>query len=186
MRFFEATHKYPFDWETVSLASFRKYPNDKTPHVQHVEVLNQEIDPETGVLKTERLIMVKQNAPRLMMKLLGGSDSSYVLEYSEVDPRDKTLTMHSTNLTFSNLLTVGEKIVYKPDPEDTKNSTLFAQSAKLSADGVLSRFSSYIEETCLKRFHDNALVGKLGLEQVLHKILAEKRQERGGAGNMAA
>ncbi|KAJ1679788.1 Phospholipid metabolism protein [Spiromyces aspiralis] len=174
MRFFEATHKYPFEWEIVSLASFRKYPNDKTPHVQNVEVINQEVDPDTGVLKTERLIRVSQSAPRLVLKLLGGSESSYVLEYSEVDPKGKTLTMHSTNLTFSNLLKVGENVVYKPDLEDA-GATLFVQSACLSADGALSRFSSYVEESCLKRFRDNASIGKLGLEQVLHRILNERQ-----------
>ena len=184
MRFFEATHNYPFEWETVSLASFRKYPNDKTPHVQHVEVLNQDVDPVTGVLRTERLIMIKQGAPKLIVKLLGGSDHSYVLEYSEVDLKGKTLTMQSTNLTFSNLLTVGEKIVYKPDPANPKQ-TLFVQSVCLSADGALSRFSSYVEETCLKRFRDNASVGRLGLEQVLDKILSERKGATNKPGNMS-
>ncbi|KAI9505671.1 Phospholipid metabolism protein [Coemansia spiralis] len=173
MRLFEATHVFKHDWETVSLANWRKYPNDKTPHVRHVEILNQDVDPETGVLRTERLIMVQQNVPTLLKKLFGG-DASYVLEYSEVDPREKTLSMQSQNMTFSNLLSVGEHIVYKPDQENPKH-TLFTQSAQLKATNTLCRFANKVEDMCWNRFNDNAHVGKLGLEQVLSKINAERQ-----------
>ncbi|KAJ2365146.1 Phospholipid metabolism protein, partial [Coemansia sp. RSA 2611] len=117
MRLFEAAHVFKHDWETVSLANWRKYPNSKTPHVRHVEILNQDVDPSTGVLRTERLIMVQQNVPALVRRVFGG-DTSYVLEYSEVDPQQKTLVMQSQNLTFSNLLSVGERIEFRPDAQD--------------------------------------------------------------------
>ncbi|KAJ1905308.1 Phospholipid metabolism protein [Coemansia sp. IMI 209127] len=174
MRLFEATHVFKHDWETVSLANWRKYPNDKTPHVRHVEVLNQDVDPETGVLRTERLIMVKQNVPTLLRKLFGG-DASYVLEYSEVDPRQKSMMMQSQNMTFSNVLSVGEHILYKPDP-DNLDHTQFIQSAQLKASTALCRLANKVEDMCWNRFKDNAQIGKLGLEQVVSKILAERQE----------
>ncbi|PIA18990.1 protein MSF1 [Coemansia reversa NRRL 1564] len=173
MRLFEATHVFKHDWETVSLASWRKYPNENTPHVRHVEVLNQEVDPDTGVLRTERLIMVQQGVPVLLRKLFGG-DASYVLEYSEVDPRQRTLEMQSQNMTYSNLLSVGEHIVYKPHPEQPQHTT-FTQSAELKACGAMFRLATKIEDICWNRFNDNAHIGRLGLEQVLSKILAERQ-----------
>ncbi|KAJ1961355.1 Phospholipid metabolism protein [Dipsacomyces acuminosporus] len=173
MRLFEATHVFKYDWDTVSLANWRKYPNDKTPHVRHVEILNQDIDSETGILRTERLIMVRQNVPTLIRKLFGG-DTSYVLEYSEVDPKERTLAMQSQNMTYSNLLSVGEHIVYKPDPENPAH-TLFIQSAQLKASGAMYRFANRVEDFCFNRFTDNANIGKLGFEQVLSKILAERQ-----------
>ncbi|KAJ2000537.1 Phospholipid metabolism protein [Coemansia sp. RSA 2322] len=173
MRLFEATHIFKHDWATVSLANWRKYPNDQTPHVRHVETLHQDVDPETGILRTERLIMVRQNVPTLVRRLFGG-DTSYVLEYSEVDPRKQTMTMQSQNMTFSNLLSVGEYIAYTPDPENASH-TLFTQSAQLKASGALCRFANKIEDMCWNRFKDNAHVGKLGLEQVVSKILAERQ-----------
>lgn len=172
MRLFEATHVFQHDWATVTLANWRKYPNDKTPHVRHVEVLNQDVEPDTGILRTERLIMVRQNVPTLIKKLFGG-DTSYVLEYSEVDPHKQTLVMQSQNLTFSNLLSVGEHITYKPVEEDPEH-TLFIQSAQLKASGALYRLASKVEDMCWNRFKDNAHVGKQGLEQVLSKITAER------------
>ncbi|KAJ2500159.1 Phospholipid metabolism protein [Coemansia sp. RSA 1972] len=173
MRLFEAVHVFKYDWETVSLANWRKYPNEKTPHVRHVEVLNQEVDAETGVLRTERLIMVQQSVPALIRRLLGG-DASYVLEYSEVDPQNKTLVMQSQNLTYSNLLSVGEHIVFQPDAENPAH-TVFTQSAQLKASGAMFRLASKLEDISWNRFNDNAHIGKLGLEQVLSKILAERK-----------
>ncbi|KAJ2784509.1 Phospholipid metabolism protein [Coemansia interrupta] len=173
MRLFEASHVFKHDWATVSLANWRKYPNDKTPHVRHVEILNQEVDETTGVLRTERLIMVRQNVPALVRKIFGG-DTSYVLEYSEVDPAKQTLVMQSQNMTFSNLLSVGEHIVYKPDPENPAH-TIFTQSAQLKASTALYRFANKIEDMCWNRFQDNAHFGKLGLEQVVSVILAERQ-----------
>ncbi|KAJ2452629.1 Phospholipid metabolism protein [Coemansia sp. RSA 2336] len=173
MRLFEAAHVFKHDWETVSLANWRKYPNEQTPHVRHVEILNQEMDPETGVLRTERLIMVQQPVPALIRRVFGG-DASYVLEYSEVDPQKKTLVMQSQNMTYSNLLSVGEHIVFQPHAENPTH-TLFTQSAQLKASGALFRLANKIEDMCWNRFNDNAKVGKLGLEQVLSKILAERQ-----------
>ncbi|KAJ1940319.1 Phospholipid metabolism protein [Kickxella alabastrina] len=173
MRLFEATHVFKHDWATVSLANWRKYPNDKTPHVRHVEILNQDIDENTGILRTERLIMVTQNVPTLVRKIFGG-DTSYVLEYSEVDPAQQTMVMQSQNMTFSNLLSVGEHIVYKPDPEDPRH-TMFTQSAQVKASTALYRLANKVEDMCWNRFKDNAHVGKLGMEQVVSKILAERQ-----------
>ncbi|KAI7819752.1 hypothetical protein BX661DRAFT_147086 [Kickxella alabastrina] len=173
MRLFEATHVFKHDWETVSLANWRKYPNDKTPHVRHVEILNQDIDENTGILRTERLIMVTQNVPTLVRKIFGG-DTSYVLEYSEVDPAQQTMVMQSQNMTFSNLLSVGEHIVYKPDPENPRH-TMFTQSAQVKASTALYRLANKVEDMCWNRFKDNAHVGKLGMEQVVSKILAERQ-----------
>ncbi|KAJ2161423.1 Phospholipid metabolism protein [Coemansia sp. RSA 552] len=173
MRLFEAAHVFKYDWDMVSQAHWRKYPNEKTPHVRHVEILNQDVDPSTGVLRTERLIMVRQSVPLAVRKIFGG-DASYVLEYSEVDPEQKTLTIQSQNLTYSNLLSVGEHIVYRPHAEDRAH-TVFTQSAQLKASGALFRLATKIEDMCWARFHDNAQIGRLGLEQVLSKILAERQ-----------
>jgi hypothetical protein len=70
MKFFKTVHIFDYPWTLVSAAQWQKYPNDHCPHVQHVDVLNRTVDPETGILTTERLITVKQNVPRLILKVL--------------------------------------------------------------------------------------------------------------------
>lgn len=69
MKFFKTVHTFDYEWSLVSAAQWQKYPNDHCPHVQHVDVLNRTVDPNTGILTTERLITVKQNMPRLLLKV---------------------------------------------------------------------------------------------------------------------
>lgn len=118
MKFFKSTHEYSYEWNLVSAAQWQKYPNVDCPHVSHVDVLNRQLDPKTGVLTTERLITVNQNIPTIIKKILGSTSTQYVREISIIDPQTKTLTMRSINLTLCNLLSVEETIVYHEHPDD--------------------------------------------------------------------
>lgn len=69
MKFFEATHRFNHSWAEVTAANWMKYPNEQCPHVIAVDVLDRHVDPETGVLRTERLLTCNQNAPALVLKV---------------------------------------------------------------------------------------------------------------------
>ena len=69
MKFFQATHKFEHSWAQVTAANWMKYPNEQCPHVIAVDILDRHIDPETGVLRTERLLTCNQNAPALVLKV---------------------------------------------------------------------------------------------------------------------
>lgn len=69
MRFLKTIHTFDYEWNLVSAAQWQKYPNDLCPHVQCVDVLDRTVDPETGILTTERLLTLKQNVPRLILKV---------------------------------------------------------------------------------------------------------------------
>ena len=66
MKLFERSVFVPHPWSFVSFASWRKYPNDKSPQVLHVDILSRSVCPETGILRTERLITCKQNLPSIV------------------------------------------------------------------------------------------------------------------------
>ncbi|KAG0048246.1 hypothetical protein BGZ83_006775 [Gryganskiella cystojenkinii] len=173
MKFFEATHHFNHSWAQVTAANWMKYPNEQCPHVIAVDVLDRHVDPETGVLHTERLLTCNQNAPALVLKFLGGSTLSYVRETSELDPKTQKLTMKTQNLSMCNVLKINETVTYSSNPQD-ELSTVFRQEAKITAGSALSRFSSYIEDFCLTRFRDNAAVGRAGFELVLEKLQAAR------------
>lgn len=78
MKLFQSKHEFQYEWSLVSAANWQKYPNEHCPHVQHVDVLNRTLDPETGILTTERLITVDQNVPALIMKV-SQSPKLYIL-----------------------------------------------------------------------------------------------------------
>lgn len=58
------TQLIEYNFHQVASVLFRKYPNPYATHVVSVDVISRSIDPETGVLRTERLIGVRQPAPR--------------------------------------------------------------------------------------------------------------------------
>ncbi|KAF9155008.1 hypothetical protein BG015_011338 [Linnemannia schmuckeri] len=175
MKFFQTTHKFEHDWAQVTAGNWMKYPNEQCPHVIAVDVLDRHVDPETGVLRTERLLTCNQNAPALVLKFLGGSTLSYVRETSELDPKTKRLTMKTQNLSMCNVLTINETVTYTVNPTDA-STTMFKQEAEIVAGPSLSRFSSYIEDFCLTRFRDNAAVGRKGFETVLEKLKVARQE----------
>ncbi|RPB28526.1 MSF1-domain-containing protein [Terfezia boudieri ATCC MYA-4762] len=168
MKVFESNCTFNYSWEDVSLANWRKYCawNTKSTHVIAVDTLSRSVDPETGILITERLITCKQAAPR-WLKAIFGTEESYVREISYVDPVAKTVTMKSMNLTLNNLLNVQETVQYVPDPECPAKRTLFKQDAKITAYGAFTRLRNAIEDFSVDRFHQNAIKGREGFEAVL-------------------
>lgn len=102
---------------------------------------------------------------------MGATEDSYVREVSEVHYKDQTLTLLSTNLTFSNIMSVQETVRYLPHPSSPTNKTLFKQDAKITAYGALSRWANaMMEDFTIDRFKQNAARGKLGFESVLANI----------------
>ncbi|KAI9883932.1 MAG: Nuclear envelope morphology protein 1 [Watsoniomyces obsoletus] len=185
MKVFESTCTFNYPWDEVSTANWRKYCpwNDKSTHVVAVDTLSRTVDPDTGILRTERLITCRQSAPRWICTLLGGSDCvSHVHETSFVDPVNKKVTMASTNLTWSNALSVQETVIYQPSPTHPETKTLFQQDAKITAlCGGWQKVKNGIEEFTVDRFGQNARRGKEGFEHVLEmsrRVFGEERNER--------
>lgn len=56
-------------WSHVVIGMWRKYPNPKCSHVVSVDVVDRSIDPETGIIRTERILGCKQKAPRWIVKV---------------------------------------------------------------------------------------------------------------------
>lgn len=114
-----------------------------------------------------------------MKKFLGAEDVSHVFEVSYVDARAKKVTMCSQNLTWSNLISVQEKVVYRPSR--IIGCTTFEQSAKIIAlCGGWQKVKNTIEEYTVERFRQNAAKGREGFERVLaisREAFAEQREQ---------
>ena len=142
-----------------------------------MDTLNREVDPKTGVLRTERLITCKQNVPAWILRFTGGDGISYVREVSEVDPKAKTVVLKSVNLTCANLLRVNETCSYTPS-STSSNQTVFKSTSKIMAFTYISRLSNKIEDWSADTITQNAKRGKEGFESVLAMAeTAFRRQE---------
>jgi hypothetical protein len=181
MKVFSNTCNFNYSWEEVSTANWRKYCpwNDKSTHVIAVDTLSRYVDEESGILRTERLITCKQAAPKWLLSMMGGQDTSHVLETSYVDPVTKKVTMCSTNLTFSNLINMQETVVYQPL---TENSTQFKQEAQVTAVcGGWQKIKNAVEDASIAQFQKNAVRGREGFEMVLamsRQAFSQERQQQ--------
>jgi hypothetical protein len=184
MKVFSNAVTFDYSWDEVSTANWRKYCpwNEKSTHVIAVDTLGRRVDPQTGILKTERLITCKQSAPEWIKSLLGnGMEVSHIYEASYVDPRSRTVRMVSQNLTWSNLVSVQETVVYK---QLSATQTQFKQDAKITAlCGGWQRIKNSIEDSLVTRFHENADKGREGFESVLamsRRVFAEEKERQRG------
>jgi hypothetical protein len=172
MKIFSSTHLYQYNWNQVTAASWHKYPNPCSAHVVHVDILDRHIDPETGCLRTERLIACKQPIPGFIRRILGAPDLTYAREISEVDPNGRTHTAITWNLSMQDVMTVEERVDYRVDTNNPEH-TVFVQEARISARNMMSRLASRVEEFALARFGENALIGRRGFEWVLERLWKE-------------
>ena len=89
--------------------------------------------------------------------------------------------MCSTNLTWSNLLSVRETVVYQPSKIAPESRTEFRQDAKITAlCGGWQKVKTRIEEASVERFGQNAQKGREGFEAVLEmsrRVFGEQKEE---------
>lgn len=109
---------------------------------------------------------------------MGGNDTSHVFETSYVDPESKKVTMVSSNMTFQNIISVRETVVYKPISE---TRTQFSQYAEVTAlCGGWEKIKSAVEDATISAFRENAKKGREGFEAVLEmsrKVFREEREK---------
>jgi len=112
---------------------------------------------------------------------MGGSEVSHVFETSYVDPASKKVTMTSQNLTFANIISVRETVVYQPL---SASKTQFIQDAKIIAlCGGWQKVKNAVEEATVTRFSENAKKGRDGFESVLEisrRVFSEERKKEQG------
>lgn len=69
VRIFSNLFDLPHSWPQTAYSVWHKYPNPHAEHVVSMDVLNREYDAETGLLRIERLLGVRQGAPRWVVKV---------------------------------------------------------------------------------------------------------------------
>ena len=148
----------------------RKYPNPFAKHVYTVDTLSRTVDPDTGVIRSERLIGVQQGAPGWIKKLFQLPETAYVREVVFIEPEKVKATCMSMNLSLKQYVCVGpgqvgrlndtdnrsclELITYAPDPASmpaapTASGTLDALEPGMPGPGTAATASI---------FHQRALI----------------------------
>ncbi|KAM9410319.1 PRELI domain containing protein 3B [Pholidichthys leucotaenia] len=170
MKIWTSEHIFNHPWEMVIKAAMQKYPNPMNPSVVGVDVLDRNIDRQ-GRLHSKRLLSTEWGLPSIVKSLIGSSRTyTYVQEQSVVDPKEKTFELQSSNITFTNMVSVDERLTYKPHPEDPEK-TILTQEAIISVKGV--SLSSYLEGVMASTISSNAGKGREAMEWVIRRLNAE-------------
>ncbi|XP_030068828.1 PRELI domain containing protein 3B [Microcaecilia unicolor] len=170
MKIWTSEHVFDHPWETVTTAAMQKYPNPMNPCVVGVDVMNRHVD-SAGKLHSDRLLSTEWGIPSLVKSIIGASRSkTYVREHSVVDPVEKTFELRSSNITFTNMVSVDERLIYKPHPQDPEK-TVLTQEAIISVKGV--SLSSYLEGLMANTISSNANKGRDAMEWVISKLNTE-------------
>ncbi|XP_063329509.1 PRELI domain containing protein 3B [Pelmatolapia mariae] len=170
MKIWTSEHIFNHPWEMVIKAAMQKYPNPMNPSVVGVDVLDREIDTQ-GRLHSKRLLSTEWGLPSIVKSLVGNARTyTYVQEQSVIDPKEQTFELQSSNITFTNMVSVDEKLTYKPHPEDPEK-TILTQEAIISVKGV--SLSSYLEGVMASTISTNAGKGREAVEWVIRRLNTE-------------
>ncbi|XP_061527297.1 PRELI domain containing protein 3B-like [Phycodurus eques] len=170
MKIWASEHIFNHPWETVTKAAMQKYPNPMNPSVFGVDVLDRSVDTE-GRLHSKRLLSTEWGLPAIAKSIIGLTRThTYVREHSVVDPEHKIFELKSTNISFTNLVSVDEKLTYKPHPRDP-DKTVLTQEAVISVKGV--SLSSYLEGLMANTMSVNAGKGREAMEWVIRRLNTE-------------
>ncbi|KAF5323356.1 hypothetical protein D9611_005808 [Ephemerocybe angulata] len=172
MHFFSQDCQYEHPWSHVVIGMWRKYPNPRCSHVVSVDVVDRSVDPQTGIIRTERILGCKQKAPRWIVKLFGGSEDAFVREICFVDPATQDTTITSVNLSLSQFASCYEVVRYTPAGH---NRTHFTQTAEIQARMNIWRSAADgLEKWLVQRFEQNAHLGKVAFTDVLRTLWEER------------
>jgi hypothetical protein len=146
------SHRYPVD-KTMH-AFFHKYPNPKVPMMRDVKILEEKVDPSTGVVYRKRTLTLQLEgvAPWWVCNLLRIKEAHF-MEESHYDPKSKVFSMASRNVTYSNVILAAEYSKFVPHPENP-NWTLFVQRGGVQASSWLGLMRSKFEEVAASKIRD--------------------------------
>ncbi|XP_054840528.1 PRELI domain containing protein 3A isoform X2 [Eublepharis macularius] len=140
MKIWSSEHIFGHPWDTVIKAAMRKYPNPMNPSVVGVDVLDRSLDNQ-GRLHSHRLLSTEWGLPSIVKAI-----------------------------TLTNLVSVDERLVYTPHPENPEK-TVLTQEAIITVKGV--SLSSYLEALMASSISSNARKGREALEWVIGKLNTE-------------
>lgn len=131
----------------------------------------------SGALQSHRILSTEWGLSSWITRLVGMDQLCYVSEHSEVNPKTRTMRLKSRNLTFCNVVTIDEQLVYAPHPTDS-NSTLLRQESIVTVRGV--PMADYMENLIKSTMSSKAGQGRQAIEWVISR-LKEETQEFGRA-----
>ena len=167
MKFFERSHVYPSDWETVTAAWWVKYPNKGAPHVKEVHTIDRCMcDREFSV---KRLFYLEYGLPIWVQKMFKMRMEGWAVEDIKVCKEPKKLTATGKNITFGSFFQMTEEICFQENPID-HSQTLFTQKMSFDVKGFGSIIGNRLESAARDNAEGKSTQGLSVLDGVIKKL----------------
>jgi len=163
-KYFENCTEYPFTWDQVAQAFWRRYPNPNSKHVLTEDTVSREV--KGGCLLSKRILSKTNSIPNWAKRFIN-ANHVYIIEESYVDTKNKILVTYTRNLGYAKVMSVIEKVVYK-ESEDNPGHTEAIRSAWI--DSQVRGFSKAICAFGYERFRKNANKMVSGFTYVLSNM----------------
>nr|XP_002124797.3 PRELI domain containing protein 3A-like [Ciona intestinalis] len=166
-------HVFSHPWEKVVEAALRKYPNPESPNVTGTDVFERKVD-EKGRLCSQRIISsLWSNSYLNLIEKVAGLDMKktfHAIEYSVLDPKERSFELSSRNYNFMDYITVDEKLVYQPHATDP-NMTVLKQQWHITCKNL--SFVSFFENAMGTTMMAASVKGRQGIEYVINQVREE-------------
>jgi len=165
VKLFQQDHIFQHNFDIVTSAFWRKYPNLHASHVKEIDTYSRRIDAE-GRLIVHRLMRCESQVP-VWLQTLGVSSSAYGAETTIVDPNTRQMIVKSRNITGASMMVVEETCQYQQHA-DNPEWTSYNQSARIAA--FLPFVSKKIENFSYNNMSLKAPLGLDVIEQLCQKF----------------
>ncbi len=139
-------------------------------HVLTEDVVHRSVDKD-GRLFTKKLLSKTNSAPKWMERFLP-TKLVYIIEESVVDLKAKTLTTYTRNIGLKHLLSVEEKVVYRPHNE---NTSWTVSEKKVWVDSSVYGLASAVKRFGVERYKQNIKKAYKGFNFTLEMMYGSNR-----------
>lgn len=147
-------------------------PPSNSKHVLTEDVFERFVD-SSGRLHSKRLMSKTNPCPKWAEKFVS-TRSLFIIEESVVDPKAKTLTTYTRNISGQNYMTIDEKVVYHVSKEDLGWTT--AERTAWIASSYGYGLARAVEAFGVDRFKKNVIKANKGFQIVLDALYATKEE----------
>ncbi len=162
-------YKKPF--ELVMRAYEMRFPTcEEIPIVIDTEIIEEEIDEDSGIHIIDRRAKLNIEAPYLLKKLMG-VEFLLFRQRNTLDKKNRTLTIDAWNESFAHRIVINEVCLYSVHPENVE-WTCFEQKAELDIKSFFG-FEGTAEKLAVKEYSKSIGKSKDIMEHYI-QVLAEK------------
>ncbi|KAK2726649.1 PRELI domain-containing protein 1, mitochondrial-like [Artemia franciscana] len=174
VKHYESNSVFHYPWEYVATAFWWRYPNPYSKHVLSEDVLWRE---QSGnILLTKRIFTKTNSLPKWGERFIPAK-LVHILEESLVDREKKVLTTLTKNIGFSKVMSVVEKVTYRPCAENP-DCTNVSREAWIESE--MFGFRKAIEAFGYERFKLNSKKASAGFKIVLAAAFPQLASQQNG------